>query len=260
MIGFLITVAIVAPLLTRIGLIRNPLQNVGRYDAPPSATFLLGTDRFARDILSRTIYGARVSLSIGVLLQVANLAIGGLIGLLAGYVGGRADNLLMRFTDLVYAFPSLLFVLVVASVLGPGYWHILVAIGLVSWPYMARLVRGQVLSIKEQQYVTAARAVGTRPTRILLRHIVPQCLAPVIVTFTFAIPEAIFAEAFLSFIGVGLPPLTPSWGTMLNQGFGAVLSRPHEVLVPAIAIAVTTLCFAVVGDGLRDALDPRAKR
>lgn len=259
-IGCLVIAALAAPLLTRWGVIDDPLRNVGRYDAPPGGQFLLGTDRFGRDMLSRTIYGARISLSIGVLLQVANLVIGGTIGLVAGYAGRRTDNLLMRFTDLIYAFPSLLFVLVVAAVLGPGFWNIFVAIGLVSWPYLARLVRGQVLHIKEQQYVLAARATGAGPARIVLRHVVPQCLAPVVVTLTFAIPEAIFAETFLSFVGVGLPPLVPSWGTMLNQGFGALLSRPHEALVPAAAIAVTTLSFAVIGDALRDALDPRWQR
>lgn len=256
----LILVALCAPLLTSMGLLKDPTTNVGGYNVRPNGHFLLGTDRFGRDMLSRTLYGARVSLSIGIFLQVANLAIGGTIGLVAGYLGGRMDNLLMRFTDLVYAFPSLLFVLVVAAVLGPGYWHIFLAIGLVSWPYLARLVRGQTLSVKEQPYVLAARATGARPTKIVLRHILPQCLAAIVVTLTFAIPEAIFTEAFLSFVGVGLPPLAPSWGTMLSQGFGAVLSRPHEVLVPAVAIALTTLSFALVGDGLRDALDPRSRQ
>lgn len=251
--------AVAAPVLAHFGVIKDPLQSLGNYDARPDGQFLLGTDRFGRDMLSRTIHGARISLSIGILLQVVNVIIGGTIGLTSGYLGGRVDNLLMRFTDLVYAFPSLLFVLVVAAVLGPGYWHIFLAIGLVSWPYLARLVRGQVLSLKEQQYVMAARASGTRSRKLVIRHILPHCLAPVIVTVTFAIPEAIFVEAFLSFVGVGLPSLTPSWGTMLNQGFAALLSRPHEVLVPAAAITITAMSFALVGDGLRDALDVRMR-
>ncbi len=255
----LVLVALTAPLLTGVGLVEDPLRNVGHYDARPGGQFLLGTDRNGRDMLARTVYGARVSLSIGILLQVVNVAVGGTIGLVAGYLGGHADNLLMRVTDLVYAFPSLLFVLVVAAVLGPGYWHIFLAIGLVTWPYLARLVRAQVLSLKEQPYVLAARAVGTRRPKLVIRHILPHCLAAVVVTATFAIPEAIFVEAFLSFVGVGLPPLAPSWGTMLNQGFGAVLSRPHEVFIPAAAIAITTMSFALVGDGLRDALDIRMR-
>jgi len=255
----LVLVALTAPLLTRVGLVEDPLRNVGHYDARPGGQFLLGTDRNGRDMLARTVYGARVSLSIGILLQLVNVAVGGTIGLVAGYLGGHADNLLMRVTDLVYAFPSLLFVLVVAAVLGPGYWHIFLAIGLVTWPYLARLVRAQVLSLKERPYVLAARAVGTRRPKLVIRHILPHCLAAVVVTATFAIPEAIFVEAFLSFVGVGLPPLAPSWGTMLNQGFGAVLSRPHEVFVPAAAIAITTMSFALVGDGLRDALDIRMR-
>lgn len=253
----LVVVALAAPLLTKVGLIDDPLRNVGRYDARPGGQFLLGTDRFGRDMLARTVYGSRVSLSIGILLQVVNVVVGGAVGLVSGYLGGRVDNLLMRLTDLVHAFPSLLFVLVVAAVLGPGYWNIFLAIGLVTWPYLARLVRAQVLSLKEQPYVLAARAVGTRRPKLVLRHILPHCLAAVVVTATFAIPEAIFVEAFLSFVGVGLPPLAPSWGTMLNQGFGAVLSRPHEILIPAAAIAITTMSFALVGDGLRDALDIR---
>lgn len=254
-------VALAAPVLTALGVLGDPLAlDYERTSTPPSASHPFGTDALGRDLLSRAVYGARVSLSIAVLLQVVVLVIGGAVGLVAGYAGGRPGNLLMRLTDVMFAFPDLLFVLVIASVLGPGYWKMFLAVGFVSWPYMARLVRGEVLSIKERDFIDAARASGTRPAKIVLRHIVPNSLGPVIVALTFGIPSAIFLEAFLSFVGVGIRPPTPSWGTMINQGYQAIFAHPHQVLVPAVAVSLTTLSFNFIGDGLRDALDPRMRR
>lgn len=263
MVGLVVVTAIavlalVAPVLTRLGVLADPLKlDYSHVDAAPGGAHLLGTDGLGRDLLSRTVYGARISLSIGVLLQVFILAIGGTIGLVAGYMGGWVDNALMRLTDAMFAFPDLLFVLVIAAALGPGYWHIFVAVALVNWAFLARLVRGEVLFIKEREYIEAARASGTRGARIVVRHIVPNSLGPVIVTLTFGIPAAIFIEAFLSFVGVGLPPPTPSWGIMINEGYRAIFGYPYHVLVPAVALSLTTLSFHFIGDGLRDALDPR---
>lgn len=260
-VGVLVGLAFAAPLLRRLGVIADPYAlDTLHARAAPSRAHLLGTDGLGRDMLSRSIYGARVSLSVGVLVQLAALVVGGGIGVTAGYIGGRVDNLLMRFTDVMFSFPDLLFVLVIASVVGSGYWSIFIAIAAVNWVFLARLIRGEVLAVKELDYIAAARASGTRPGKVVLRHLVPNILGPVVVTLTFAIPSAIFIEAFLSFIGVGMQPPTPSWGVMVKEGYEAIFANTHQVLVPAVAISLTTLSFNFIGDGLRDALDPRMRR
>jgi oligopeptide transport system permease protein len=221
---------------------------------------LLGTDYLGRDMFSRLLYGAGISLTIGVLTQFLYLIIGAAVGLTAGYMGGRVDNLLMRFVDVWYAFPDLLFLLVVVSVFGASLLTIFVAIGLIYWVDLARLIRGQVLSIKEKEYVEGARAAGSSPLKIILRHLVPNSLGPIIVSLTFGIPRAIFLEATLSFLGAGIIPPTPSWGVMIQQGYESIFSHPEEVLIPSVAIAITMLSFSFIGDGLRDSLDPRMRR
>ena len=253
--------ALSAPLLVRVGVLADPYRvDIRLPHAGVSRSHPFGTDALGRDLLSRTIFGARISLSIGVLLQVLVLVIGGGIGLVAGFRGGVVGSLLMRLTDVMYAFPDLLFVLVVAAVLGPGYWHVFLAVGLSSWPFLARLVRAQALTIREQDYVAAARASGSRSSTIVVRHVVPNALGPVVVTLAFGIPAVIFTEAFLSFVGVGLRPPVPSWGVMVNEGYQAIFAFPREVIVPAAAIALATTAFNFIGDGLRDALDPRVAR
>jgi oligopeptide transport system permease protein len=260
-VAVLVLDAILVPLLVRIGLVQDPIaQHVELAFAGPSAQHLMGTDQLGRDMLSRLMHGAQISLTIGILVQGIILVIGGTIGLLSGYAGGRTDNLLMRFTDIWYAFPDLIFVLVLVSVFGASLLSIFAAIGIVNWVGLARLVRGQVLSIKEKEFVESARAVGSSHLKIVLRHLVPNALGPVIVTLTFGIPQAIFLEAVLSYLGVGIPPPTPSWGVMIQDGYQAIFSAPGQVAFPAIAIAVTMLSFTFIGDGLRDALDPRMKR
>ncbi len=258
----LITLAVIAPLLERFGLLQDPTAQdvVSNYLGPGAAHHILGTDDLGRDVLSKVIFGSQVSLSIGILVQAIVLVIGGSIGLAAGYFGGWIDNALMRFTDIMYAFPDLLFVLIIVAALGPTLLNIFVAIGLVSWVGLARLVRGQVLSIKEKEFVEAARAAGSSPLKIILKHLLPNSLGPVIVSLTFGIPAAIFTEAILDFLGVGLRPPQPTWGTMVFEGYAAVDAYPYLVIIPCVALSMTMLAFNFIGDGLRDALDPRMRR
>ena len=258
----IVTLAIIAPLLQHFGILADPTkQDVVHNFAPTgSPGHPLGTDDLGRDVLSKVIFGSQVSLAIGILVQAIVLVIGGTVGLVAGYFGGWIDNLLMRFTDIMYAFPDLLFVLIIVAALGPTFINIFVAIGLVGWVGLARLVRGQVLSIKEKEYVEAANAAGSSPFKIIVKHLLPNSLGPVIVTLTFGIPAAIFTEAVLDFLGVGLRPPQPSWGVMVFEGYGAVDAFPSLVLIPCIALSLTMLAFNFIGDGLRDALDPRMRR
>jgi oligopeptide transport system permease protein len=258
----LVLVAFLSPLLVHFGLIIDPItQQVERIQVGPGvAGHPLGTDQLGRDTLSRMMYGSRISLSVGILVQGIILPIGLAIGLTAGYFGGRIDNLLMRFTDIWYAFPDLIFVLVLVSVFGPSLLSIFGAIALVNWVGLARLVRGQVLSIKEKEFIEAARSSGSPPFKLIVKHLLPNSLGPIIVTLTFGIPQAIFLEAVLSFLGVGIQPPTPTWGQMVFDGYEAVYANPTAVVFPALAIGFTLLAFSFIGDGLRDALDPRMRR
>jgi len=262
LVTLLVLIAFLAPLLVHLGIIIDPIhQQVENIEVGPGvAGHPLGTDELGRDTLSRLMYGSRISLSVGILVQGIILPIGLAIGLLAGYFGGRVDNLLMRFTDIWYAFPDLLFVLVLVSVFGPSLLSIFGAIALVNWVNLARLVRGQVLSLKEKEFIEAARSSGSPPLKLILKHLLPNSLGPIIVTLTFGIPQAIFLEAALSFLGVGIQPPTPTWGQMVNDGYEAIYANPTSVVFPALAIGFTLLAFSFIGDGLRDALDPRMRR
>ena len=224
----------------------------------------LGTDYLGRDMLARLMYGARTSLYIGMVAPLLYVLLGMLYGGFAGYVGGRADNYLMRFADFVVALPFLLFMILfkIAFGIGPGesgIFPMLVALVLLGWPGTARLVRGQILQIREEGYVQAAQLLGGRRRYLLLRHMVPNTLGVILVTLTFAVPSAVFTEAFLSFIGMGVAPPTPSWGSMCNEGVKTMLSHPHELIFPAACISVVVLAFNLLGDGLRDALDARMR-
>ena len=262
LVVFLVLVAFLSPLLVHFGLIIDPIrQEVEHIEASPGQFgHLLGTDQLGRDTLSRLMYGSRISLSVGILVQGIILPIGLAIGLAAGYFGGRIDNLLMRITDIWYAFPDLIFVLVLVSVFGPSLLSIFGAIALVNWVNLARLVRGQVLAIKEKEYIEAARSSGSPPIKLILKHLLPNALGPIIVTVVFGIPQAIFLEAALSFLGVGIQPPTPTWGQMVFDGYEAIYANPTSVVFPALAIGFTLLAFSFIGDGLRDALDPRMRR
>jgi oligopeptide transport system permease protein len=233
--------------------------NFGRLYEFPSRDFPLGTDQLGRDVLSRMIYGARVSMLVGLGAQVIVVAIGVPIGVISGYLGGRVDLLLTRFVDVMYAFPRLLFVILVMSMLGAGLMNIFIALGLTGWVGIARQTRAQVLAIKEREFVEGARALGAGFGRLLTRHILPSALTPIVVSITFGIPEAIFTEAALSFIGVGINPPTPSWGQMVGENQQFLRSYWYLCVFPSIAIALTMLSFTFFGDGVRDALDPRMK-
>ena len=249
--------AIFAPLITPYTFDKQILTDVLQ---GPSAKHWLGTDQLGRDAFSRLIYGARTSLAVGVFTQIIVLAIGLPIGAIAGYAGGRIDNYLMRFVDVMYAFPDILLIILLRSIFGGSIYMIFLAIGLVNWVGISRLVRGQILSLKERDYVNAARSMGGTGSYITGRHLLPNSLGPVIVAVTFSIPRAIFSEAALSYIGIGVKPPTPSWGTMISDGNAVIFASPHLVIVPAVAIALLMLAFTFLGDGLRDALDPRSRR
>jgi len=226
----------------------------------PSMKHFLGTDELGRDVFTRLIYGARTSLSVGIFTQLIVLGIGLPLGAISGAAGGRADNLIMRFVDVIYAFPDLLLIILLRAILGGSIYMIFLAIGLVSWVNVARLVRGQTLALKQRDFVTAARVFGGFGSYITTRHLLPNSLGPVIVAVTFNIPRAIFAEAALAYIGIGVKPPTPSWGAMIRDGNNVIFAAPHLVLFPAIAIGILMLSFTFLGDGLRDALDPRLRR
>lgn len=259
--GVIVLVMIVAALAAPVAAPYDPVaQDYSAVFSPPSALHPMGTDGLGRDVLSRLMYGARTSITVGVFSQLVILAIGLSIGATAGLAGGRSDNLLMRFTDVMYAFPDLLLIILLRSIFGGSISMVFVAIGLAGWVTVARLVRGQVLTLRERDFVTVARSMGASQFRILRQHLLPNALGPVIVALTFGIPSAIFAEAALSYIGVGISPPTPSWGSMVKDGFQAIFAFPHLVLSPGIAIALTMMSFTFLGDGLRDALDPRMRK
>jgi oligopeptide transport system permease protein len=198
-------------------------------------------------------------MSVGMFTQLIVLSIGLPLGAIAAFAGARTDNLLMRFTDIMYAFPDLLLIILLRSIFGGSIYMIFLAIGLASWTNVARLTRSQILTLKEQDFVLAARTIGASEGTILRRHLLPNALGPIIVTVAFGIPRAIFAEAALSYIGIGVKPPTPSWGTMVSDGYQVIFGFPHLVLFPALAIAIAMLAFTFLGDGLRDALDPRLR-
>ena len=224
----------------------------------------LGTDYLGRDMLARLMEGARVSLFIGIVAPLLYVAIGIIYGGFAGYFGGQLDQVLMRFADFVVALPFLLFMILfkIAFGIGPGesgVFPMLIALVLLLWPATARLVRGQVLQIREQGYIEAARLLGAKDHYLIMRHIIPNTMGVILVTLTFAVPAAIFTEAFLSFIGMGVAPPTPSWGSMCNEGVKTMLSHPHELFFPALFISITVLAFNLLGDGLTEALDSRLR-
>jgi len=225
---------------------------------------LMGTDKYGRDVLSRIIYGGRISIAVGVICALVIVTFGMVYGAISGYLGGRADTLMMRFVDILYGLPTLLFIILIMVILGStagvaAIRNLVLGIGLVSWMGTARLVRAQFLSLKEKEFVEAARMIGTGHASIIARHILPNTLGPIIVTITLSIPGLIMYEATLSFIGLGVPPPFPSWGQMINDGWRAIRANPHLLLFPALLLSLVMLTFNFLGDGVRDALDPQMR-
>jgi len=253
----MVVVAIFAPLIAPYS---PSEQNLDDILESPSMSHLMGTDNLGRDIFSRLVYGARISLAVGIFTQLIVLSIGLPVGAIAGLFGSRVDNILMRITDVMYAFPDLLLIILFKFIFGGGIFTIFLAIGVVSWTNIARLMRGQILSLKEQDFVTASRAMGAGKLHIFLRHLLPNSLGPIIVMVTFGIPRAIFAEAALSYIGIGVNPPTPSWGTMIQEGSQVIFASTYVILFPALAIGVLMIAFSFLGDGLRDTLDPKMRK
>lgn len=236
----------------------NPAaQNLERRLEGPSATHALGLDELGRDVLSRLIHGSRVSVGVGLAVVLLAGSLGTLIGAISGYLGGRVDAFLMRTTDVFLAFPGILLAIALVAVLGPALRHIVFALVAIGWVGYARLVRAQVLQVREHEFVAAARAAGVRGGKILVRHILPNVLSTLLVQASLGMAGAILAEAGLSFLGLGIQPPTPSWGAMINAGRGHLLDAPHLALFPGLAILVTVMGLNFLGDGLVDLLDPR---
>ena len=252
----LLGVAILAPVLAP----HHPTeQNLAMDLLASSKDHPLGTDKLGRDILSRILYGARISVLVGISTVSVSLLIGLLVGSLSGYFGGWVDQLLMRLVDILLAFPGILLAIAFTAVLGPGLNHVILALCLIGWTGYARLVRGEVLAIREREYIHAAQALGGSPARIVLLHMLPNILPPLLIQGTFGMAAAIIAEGSLSFLGLGIQPPTPSWGSMLNEGRQFLLVAPHLTTFPGLAIMVTVLGLNLLGDGLRDWLEKKGR-
>ena len=256
LIALVLLLAVFAPLIAPYG---EAEQDVLARLQPPSAAHWFGTDELGRDVLSRILYGSRLSLAIGILPSVISLVIGIVLGLLAGYFGGWADYVIMRLADVMLSVPSLLLAMVVMYTLGSSTVNLFVALSMVGWASVARVVRSQTLSLKESQYVEAAQSIGVSRFNIMRRHILPNCVPSLIVLFTLNVPAAILSESSLSFLGIGAQPPAASWGLMVNQSKQFLFTQPWLALAPCVAIMVVVLAFNFLGDGLRDVLDPYMK-
>ena len=251
---FMILAAVFGPMLSPYTYAQ---QNLTEANQAPSAAHWFGTDTLGRDLCTRVLYGARISLAVGFVAAAINLVIGVVYGGIAGYFGGRVDRIMMSIVDILYGIPLLLYVILLMVVLSPGLTSIFIALGFAYWLTMARIVRSQIVKLKTEDYVLAARAMGASSLTILFRHILPNCVGPIIITMTLAIPDAIFTEAFLSFIGLGVSAPMASWGVLASDGINSMRSYPFQLLFPALAIGITMLGFTFFGDGLRSAVDPR---
>ena len=257
--GFLFIIFLVSLLAPWVAPYSYQEQDTLNILAFPGMDHFLGTDRLGRDLLSRMIYGARVSLFVGVFSTLIALVIGTVYGTISAYVGGKTDNLMMRVVDVVFALPDLLMIILITVLMGRGVIGVFIALTMVSWVTIARLVRGEVLRIKEYPFILAAKALGASHFRIMLREVFPNILGILVVTLSFRIPVAILAESTLSFIGLGIAPPASSWGTLASDGWTAIKFYPHLILFPSLAIFFTILSFNFMGEGLREYLDPRAQ-
>jgi peptide/nickel transport system permease protein len=257
MIAIVCIVAIFAPIIAPYGYAEADMRDAAQ---PPSSRHLFGTDQYGRDMLSRVVYGARLSLMIGVFGQGINLLIGVSMGLIAGYFGGKLDDFIMGLCNILLCVPVLILAMAVMAVLGPGLVNVFIALGLTNWTYDARLARSQTLSIKEEDYISAARATGCSTFRILTRHVLPNCLGPILVLTTLGMADTILIGAALGFIGLGAQPPQPEWGTMLSEGRNYIRLASWICTFPGLALVFAILGFNILGDGLRDLLDPHLKR
>lgn len=255
-LGLLFMTAIIAPFLTSYTYYDTHLS---LKNLPPSTEFWFGTDELGRDIFTRIWWGARISLFVGLIASMIDLIIGVFYGAVAALFGGKIEEAMMRLADILYSIPYLLVVILLMVIIGPGIFTIIIALTMTGWIGMARMVRSQILQLKQMDFVTAAIAMGASRKRILLKHLIPNSMGPIIITVTLTIPSAIFAEAFLSFLGLGVQAPIASWGTMANDGLSALRYYPWRLFFPATFISLTMLCFNMVGDGLRDAFDPRLR-
>ena len=259
---FMILIALLADVIApSVGI--NPaydIQDLNNRFQPPSLEHLMGTDDLGRDVLARVVHGSRTSLSVGALTVTASMIVGSLLGLIAGYFGRYADNIIMRFVDVILSIPAVLLAISISAALEPGFTTIIIAIGIGAAPIYARVMRASVLSIREQEFVEAARAIGASNFRIIFKHILPNCMAPIIVQGTMGIGYAILWTAALGFFGLGIQPPTPEWGTMLAGARQHIRDHSHMVFFPGLSIAMVIIALNMMGDGLRDAFDPRLKR
>jgi len=260
-LGSILTILLVAVALLAPVIAGDPLlQNLAERLKPPSAQHLLGTDQLGRDVWARVVHGSRISLRIGLTVTGIALVLGGLLGLLAGMLGGLVDEIAMRITDIFFAFPALILAMAIAGALGPSLVNLMIAVAAVSWPYYARLIRAQVLSLKSLDFVDASRALGASRWRQALRHVLPNAITPLLVQASFDVGGAILTAAGLGFIGFGAQPPTPEWGAVVSETRSFIIEAPWASSAPAVAILLTVLAFNLLGDGLRDVLDPRGRR
>lgn len=254
---FITLIAILAPVLTPYDYATQDLYNQNQL---PSAEHYFGTDQFGRDVFTRVLYGARISMTVAYVSTVTTLVIGALYGGISGFIGGKVDLFMMRVVEILSGIPSMLYLILFMVKLGPGLHTIILSMSITGWLGMARMVRAQVIGLKNMEYVLAVRTLGVSETKILLRHLIPNSLGVIIVNLTLAVPSAIFNEAFLSFLGLGVSAPTASWGVLANEALSLYMLYPHQLLFPCLAICITIMAFNFLGDGLRDALDPKMRK
>ncbi|WP_234123489.1 ABC transporter permease [Clostridium hydrogenum] len=259
-LGFIVLItlaAIFGPMLSKYD---YRAQDFNSTNLGPSLSHWFGTDKLGRDLFVRVLEGARISLTIGLVASVLSIFIGVIYGGISGYFGGTVDNIMMRIVEAIYAIPMTIYVILIMIVLGQGLKSIIIALTISFWVTMARIVRGQIMSLKQQEFVLAARTIGASSMRIILKHLIPNCMGQIIVTLTLSVPDAIFQEAFLSFIGLGIAPPLASWGSLASDALGGYQLYPYQLIFPALAISLTMLAFNLLGDGLTYALDPKMRK
>lgn len=260
-LSILIVFAIIGPFLGKTSNSEMALELKNQFGMESvKAGFYFGLDNFGRDFFTRVWEGARISLVIAFIVVIIEGIIGTFYGGIAGYIGGKTDMVMMRTVEVFMAVPSMIYIILLMVVIGPGMHTIIIAMSITRWMYMAMIVRGEVLKLKKQEYIMASISLGASPLRVIVKHLIPNAMGQIIVALTLDIPQAIFTEAFLSFIGIGIPIPLASWGSLANDGFEMIAEAPHLFIIPAILISITTLSFNIFGDGLRDALDPKLRK